>query len=301
MGWHRQSGFPGLKYCAAAILIAWRSAVCAQEPLPARNCLWEARKGGAVVYLQGSVHLLREDNYPLNRAIEDAFNRSTTVVFEVNLDEAAALDVQKRMLELGVFKDGRKLGTEIGRETYERTRQALTELGQDMKKLERFKPWLMGVWLSIGKMQAMGFSAELGLDSHFFRRAGQTGKRIATLETAEEQLALFDGLAPRTQEKFLLQTLEELADIGSQIEEVLRAWSTGDTASLERHMLDSFKEYPEIYEPLLAARNRKWADIINKFTDQDGPVMVVVGAAHLVGRDNLTEIMRSKGWDVEQR
>jgi uncharacterized protein YbaP (TraB family) len=40
---------------------------------------------------------------------------------------------------------------------------------------------------------------------------------------------------------------------------------------------------------------------IEKFVEQGGGVMVVVGAAHLVGKDSVVEMLKAKGYSVEQR
>src|SRR5690242_10597133 len=58
------------------------------QPGPAaasRHCLWKVQGKTNVVYLLGSVHVLKETNYPLAAPIEQAFTNSQIAVFEADI------------------------------------------------------------------------------------------------------------------------------------------------------------------------------------------------------------------------
>ena len=66
----------------AAVAIAL-ALVAHLQAAPARNFLWKATaRSGGVLYLVGSVHLLSQDSYPLNPALETAFKDSDLLVEE---------------------------------------------------------------------------------------------------------------------------------------------------------------------------------------------------------------------------
>ena len=52
---------------------------------------------------------------------------------------------------------------------------------------------------------------------------------------------------------------------------------------------------------MLVERNQKWVKHIENLLGQDGNSLVVVGAAHLVGDDSILELLKRKGFAVEQR
>ena len=66
-------------------------------------------------------------------------------------------------------------------------------------------------------------------------------------------------------------------------------------------LLAGMREYPELYEKVVVERNRRWSGQIEKMLAEGGGDMVVVGAAHLVGKDSLVEMLKAKGYRVEQR
>jgi hypothetical protein len=50
-----------------------------------------------------------------------------------------------------------------------------------------------------------------------------------------------------------------------------------------------------IYERVYAARNRAWADWLERRLDQPGTVLFAVGAGHLAGRDSVQELLERRG------
>ena len=96
------------------------------------------------------------------------------------------------------------------------------------------------------------------------------------------------------------QTLEQLED-PTYMAELIDAWLTGDTAVLGRLIEKAFAGFPEAYEVLIAARNRRWADTIEALLARSDAVFVVVGAAHVVGPDNLIDLLRDRGYRVTRR
>jgi len=81
----------------------------------------------------------------------------------------------------------------------------------------------------------------------------------------------------------------------------VQAWLKGDGGALEPLLLESMKAYPEIYQNLIVGRNRRWVPQIENMLGQNGDTMVVVGAAHLVGKDGVVEMLKERGYKVEQK
>ena len=76
---------------------------------------------------------------------------------------------------------------------------------------------------------------------------------------------------------------------------------TGNVEKLDSIMKDSFKDHPEMYRLFVVQRNRNWVELIEPMTKRDESVLIIVGAAHLVGRDSVPALLRAKGYHVEQR
>jgi len=55
-----------------------------------------------------------------------------------------------------------------------------------------------------------------------------------------------------------------------------------------------------VYEKLLYERNNTMATRIEGFLKAGGRYFVVVGAGHLVGKKGIIELLKKKGYPVEQ-
>jgi len=56
-----------------------------------------------------------------------------------------------------------------------------------------------------------------------------------------------------------------------------------------------------IYEKLVDERNKIMAGKVQEYLDAtDGSYFVVVGAGHLVGKTGIVQLLREKGYSVEQ-
>ena len=82
------------------------------------------------------------------------------------------------------------------------------------------------------------------------------------------------------------------------IRATIRAWASGDTATLTRLASADLARLPQITAPLLTNRNRQWAIQISQRMQRPGTVLVAVGAAHLAGPDNLPDLLAARGFTV---
>jgi len=265
-----------------------------------QNCLWRISSGGNAVYLLGSVHLLKSNNYPLDDAIEKAFEDSRTLVLEVDIKSMADPKAQQMMLSKGLLAPGDSLEKQLNEETYEQAKTKTEELGLDIAAFKQLKPWFFAMTIALTKLQALGFNARHGIDMYFFSKASRAGKQVLGLETFEQQLEMFDTLSSIDPDELVLQTIKELDIMEKEMDKIIRAWSTGDLQTLEAVMLKSFNEHPAVYETLITERNKKWLAHIESLLTQKDNHMIVVGAAHLAGRDGLVELLTNKGYSVEQ-
>jgi uncharacterized protein YbaP (TraB family) len=146
-----------------------------------------------------------------------------------------------------------------------------------------------------------GFRPEYGVEQRIATRARDDGKPITGLETPEQQFAVLSSLSLPDQKRFLLLTLEEFDQLESEAQELLTAWRSGDTETLEAILTEEFEEFPELYGPLTVDRNRAWVGRLADLLDDRDDYLVVVGAAHLVGRDSVVDLLRERGFEVKQQ
>jgi uncharacterized protein YbaP (TraB family) len=265
-----------------------------------KHFLWSVEGKKATVYILGSIHILKKDSYPLPAAIENIYSCCNKIIFETDLDGMKRPEVQNMIMKLGMYPAGQSLAKNISKNTYTMLKKKLDGSGIPITRFEQFKPWFIAITLAGMELERMGFDPALGVDRHFFDRAGQDRKKLLYLETNEFQINLFGRLSRQKQEVLLKQTLEELNIIEIRFEEMITAWRTGDYELFNSIMSKSFNEYPYIYNKLFTRRNRNWIPEIKKLMNQQGDALIIVGAGHLVGRDSVIDLMKKKGYKVSQ-
>ncbi len=275
---------------------AWRSAE-AQE----KSLLWKVSNAENSIFLLGSIHYLRQDNYPLNQTILDAFAGSKKLVLEVDLNNAAGAAAQKIALDKAVYRDGTSLPQNVSEETYRLATQRAAELGLDMRILNPMKPWFVALTMLAINLQRMGFEPKFGVDRYLAARAKDAGKPTSGLETLEFQLGLFDQLSKAEQELMLRETVGELDRLDKNIDDIVQAWLKGDGDRMAELLLAGMIEYPELQQKIIVGRNRSWLAELEKLLEQESGAMVVVGAAHLVGKEGVVAMLQARGYTVEQK
>jgi len=273
----------------------------AQTPAAGKHFLWTVRSGANVLYLAGSVHALGKDVYPLPAPFEKAFEASSTLVEEINLAEAESLSAAPLLLAKGMYGDGRTFDSAVSKETAALVNEKFKQTGLPFEMFRTMKPWMVMLMLTALEAQKMGLDAALGLDKYFYDKATAAKKPVVGLETAEFQIDRFDKMSDKLQEQMLLSTLNDLDSQGTELKGMIAAWQRGDTAGLEKTVLTSFKEYPEAYSSLIVDRNRAWVPQLEKCLSRPMPCFVVVGAAHMVGPDGLLNLLKLKGYKIEQQ
>jgi hypothetical protein len=284
---------------AAALLLAF---VPAALPAPAaarepRHTLWVVEGHGNRAYLLGSIHLARENLLPLPPVMETAFQEARFVVFEIDLD--LVLGPAIAFFRRGFFWDGRTLESQLSPETWTLLQEVGPARGFDPGLFRRAKPWLAALLLTLGNLEGEGYSAEAGVDQQLFERAKQEGKPRRALESADDQLSFFNDLPAPTQELMLRSVLEP-GEGDDDLDGLTEAWRTGDTRRLKRFLVETEQEVPGFFDGLLVQRNRNWIPRIEEMLAEGEPFLVVVGAAHLVGKDSVVQLLKKKGYKVRQ-
>jgi len=261
--------------------------------------LWKVQSAQNTIYLAGSIHVLQEHNYPLHHVFDEAFHESSRVMFEVDLDGLSSPLSHMNMLKKGLYLKGESLPNVLSQDSYATVKAHLTELGLQIEDFHRMKPWLIATAVMALELQKLGFESAYGVDRHYFEKAKAARKDIQGLETVEFQLNLLDQLPLSTQEQFLLQTLEDLQNLGPQVSEIVNAWKQGNVRELET-LLVGMRDYPELYQALVVNRNKDWLPYIERALQEKKPVFIVVGALHLVGKKGLVSLLKEKGYLVKQ-
>jgi uncharacterized protein len=267
-----------------------------------RNILWAVKGKQNTVYLLGSVHVLRPGDAALPAAAEHAFDDAERLVMEIDLDDVGAdpLAMATEMQQAALLPEGQTLRGVLGSD-YAAIDERARKAGLDLEALDAFAPWFVAISLLDVELASRGFSPEYGIEQTLTTRAIEEHKPIEGLETAAQQFQMLADMPLAQQKRFLVMTLDESANLDRELDELMRAWRSGDTAALARLLSKEFGQFPDLYRRLTVDRNRAWVGRLAGLLDDRDDYLVVVGALHLVGPESVVDLLRQRGYAVTQQ
>ena len=252
------------------------------------------------VYLLGSIHLLREQDYPLPAAFDSVYADADTLIMELDMDDMDPVESQTLANEMGLIQDGRTLRDLLGDDTYAEA-ESLAEASQvPLSLLAGAEPWFAAMNVEVMLLMRMGFNPNYGVETYFADRAANDGKEILGLETMRQQLGFLDGLSAEAQRDMFMQALSEGADLREIMDATITAWRTGDVAFMENELLGDMEQYAELNQIIVVDRNIDWTHQIEALLDDEIDYLIVVGTLHLVGEEGVPELLEARGHRVTQ-
>jgi uncharacterized protein YbaP (TraB family) len=277
---------------------------CSKEtdkaPPKGPSSVWRVEKNGNHIYIGGTIHLLREQDYPLPLVFEQAYAGSSKLIFELppDADEDGAIMV--RMRGMGAFGEGDSLGVHVAPETLKKVYAWADKNGYPRAAVDKLRPWYLALTVAATEYSKMGANPTHGVDAQFEERAKKDGKPGEGLETIEFQLSIFANLNDKLQEELLLQTFTEAQTAAKDFEELITAWKSGDMPKLQEFLFRDADKYPELMEDFLFKRNKAWIPPLMKHLEKGEPVFVLVGAGHLGGEQGLLNLLKKEGCTITQ-
>jgi uncharacterized protein len=278
-----------------------RYAIC---PQPGNTLLWQVEGGSSPVYLFGSIHVGKPDFYPLSPSIENLFQASDHLVFEV--DPATVLDpaVIIRMQARGSMPSGQSLADVVDPEVIAQLRAVMAGVGLPVEPFMGMRPWFLTLVLTGIQMTMQGYDASYGTESYLLSRKSEA-MSLLELESIDQQIAFLEAL---DNESFLRYTLLGFDQASEEIEAMMQAWQCADDVELAGLLfanLDALDAIPQqeldaMREKLFYERNAAMAATIQTFLGEEGgQYFVVVGSGHLLGERSIVELLQAAGYTVK--
>ncbi len=282
-----------VRFLAAVLLCLSAGAAHAEPPV------WVVHGAHCTIVLFGSVHILPPDLKWEPPKLKRAVARAHEIWFEIPLDNASMAAASLAAETEGLQPPGQTLSGELSPVDRARLSVLAQTYAVPMEELDRLKPWLAEIRLSVASYRDLGASRELGVEHQILEGARPDARQLA-FETPEEQIGYLAQGAPADQIASLEETFGELEAGPATFQHLIRAWMAGDLKALNAEALEPLaKAAPAIYRTMVAQRNAHWLRTVLARLDQPGDAVMVVGVGHLIGPDGLPALLRSKGVRVE--
>lgn len=274
---------------ALSLLAALALTGCSWFAEDADPALWAVKDDDTIIYLFGTVHVLKPGMHWFDKGIEEAFDAADELVLEI-------LPVDPETMAALV----KELGTRGGPPFDAHVQAAAASVGMPKGAIDRMEPWLAAATLARAAVRKAGYESSEGVETRLAREAASKGAPVHALETAREQLLLFDGLSGAAQTAMLDRTIGELPETRAHLARFIEAWGAGDAETVGAEMNRALDAAPEVADALLTRRNRRWADWVARRMQRPGTVFVAVGAGHLAGKGSVQSLLTERGLTVER-
>ncbi len=264
----------------------------------ADTSVWKASKNGQTVYLGGTIHVLRAQDYPLPPEFHQAYANSQALTFETDIEGLQSPAIQVEVIKLLSYSDDKTLKSVMSEKTYAKLNEKAKSLGLSLEYMRKAKPGMIMSALTMIELQKMGVTQK-GIDLFFSEKAKADGKKQLQLETVREQLEFMSSIGIGNEEIFYQKLLKDLDSTQNIFLDMLKYWKNGNSKALNEIVnLEMKAEYPKMYKTLLTDRNNRWMPVVESYFKTPEIEFVLVGAAHLIGEDGLVEQLKRKGYQV---
>jgi uncharacterized protein YbaP (TraB family) len=297
---------------AAALLLAFAPVAAVSKSTAPTPAIWRIDGPQGDVFLFGSIHILPKGFQWRTPALEAALGQAQRLVFELDLDEAQNPATMGALVaKYGFLAPDQSLRKMLAPQHRQKLDEAVKTFALDARGVDRMRPWLAAITLSslaILKQNtkpgqplnpAVAIEENAGVDTQLWRWAKTAGKERGALETAEDQLRIFADLPHDREVELLIVTLEEVTQPPDSINAMIAAWKTGDTKALDKAFNADMDNFPVLRKAVLHDRHEKWLPQIERMMADGRTHVIVVGTAHLVGKDSVIAMLRAKGIKVE--
>jgi len=270
----------------------------AQSQLSPQPPIWVVSDADSEVTLYPTLHILPPDIKWKSDELAKRLASAEEIWFEILPGSENDSDLEAVMAELAFNPNG-SLTSQLNAQELEALKTAITPLNMSLSAANEMQPWFLTNLVAIGALIEKGFAPNAGVEKQLYPLVA--GKKIRALETAESQMRMLASLPEETQMEMLRQTLLDMNEGIDELKGLAADWAIGDVEDLEENLLDEMKrETPVAYDAVFTARNKNWADQIEREMQGSGTDFIAVGAGHLVGRDGVPALLRARGYSVNR-
>lgn len=264
-------------------------------PMEDRALLWQITgpEVSGTSYLFGTMHMIDKDIYFFPRKLEKAFKRSDLLVTEItDISNSSEELKDKMLLEEGDLFD---MFTEEQADSifmWAEAKMGVKESGF-RTLFSKFKPIVI-VQLAVQlNMKGDYESYEL----NFEKLAKENDIKQEGLETAEEQLAIFDGLTKEQSIAMVMESIKDDEATRTLHDSMNQAYIEQNIDGLYHLITDQQGVLEALEKQLLTDRNNKWTPKIEEYLKTNN-VFIAVGAGHLGGPEGVIRLLEKEGYTL---
>jgi uncharacterized protein YbaP (TraB family) len=274
----------------------------AAKPKIATPAMWTAHGSKGTVYMLGSIHALPKNVHWQTPQLMARVKQADVFVFEVPMDEGSRAHAVAYFRDNALMPGGTALPALFDEEMRSDFRDVVMLTHADPTYIVYMRPWLAAMVLEGVASGTSGFYSAEGVDNKIYAMAKARGVRqFRPLERDEDQFRLFIREGHEQDEVTDLRVTfkDILAHHGRGDQGLLAAWMKGDTKALAAILPENKGTSARFRKEWLDDRNRKWVPEVEAMLNEPHTFFMTVGAAHLVGKTGVPNLLRAAGYRVD--
>jgi len=244
-------------------------------------------------FVFGTIHSGEPEIMKRAEGVYPSLDKTDQYVMEVVLDGAKMLSSIANLW----LVDGRQLSDLVGEPLFHQVLETAQQAGIPEATFTYMKPWVVMMMFSLppGNYENI-------LDVSLMKRALAHKKKVAGLETVQEQFDVFELLSLDDQKKLLQSALKNYPQLSKQYESLFQAYLDEDLARLQQIGQQQMEQGDEqlverLLDRMVDERNHKMVDRLIPLLSQ-GSSFVAVGALHLPGENGILQLLQQRGFKI---
>lgn len=268
---------------------------------------------GHTAWLFGSIHVGRDDFYPLPDYVMNAYNASDSLAvefdvikFENEADTSSLIEILAKM----IYSDRTTIKDHVPEEVYNKCVEIFEENDMYNALLDYYKPCFWSQTIDSLSYEKMELDLENSSDKYFLKAAKEDGKEILEVESAAIQYNMYANFSPELQLYLLESSIESYTNTEASIEELNKIqdiWAEGNPDAFAEYFSTQpeFKNeeekelYAEYIKALITDRNVTMTDFAESALKSGKQVFICVGAGHVMGDGSMSDLLAERGYTVE--
>ncbi|RYY76971.1 MAG: TraB/GumN family protein [Gammaproteobacteria bacterium] len=262
------------------------------------STVYEISRGKNKIYLAGTVHLLRSQDFPPPVEFTAAYRQAQKIYFETDIQKSKTPEFGQRFAQAMTLPNNTTLKDVLDTETWNALQAFCTKSEFPLNQTMMFNPAMIGILITLTESKKLGVND--GIDVYYDQLARGDNKNLGELETGDDVIGYMKSFSQEDPNKIIMSTLSDAEHLGDDLGEMIAAWKVGDLDKLQKELGDKMREEtPNAYQSLVISRNKKWLPKIEAMFKTPETEMVLVGSLHLPGKDGLLTLLKNGGYKVK--
>lgn len=266
--------------------------------LLAGSTVYEVSKGKQKIYLAGTIHLLRPQDFPLPAEYNEAYKRAQKIYFETDIEKAKDPAFAQRFAQAMLLPDNKTVKDILSAKNWAALQEYANKTQYPLSQTMMYNPAMLSFLITLAETNRLG--AGEGVDAFFDKAARADRKYIGELESADEVIVYMQKLGQEDPDKLIESLLGDIENMPVDLEKMISHWRKGELNDLDQYFSERMRrETPIVYQSLMVARNQKWLPKIEEMFKTPEVELVLVGSLHLSGKDGLLVYLKESGYAVK--